>query len=219
MYTKKPISLTRSSFSARSPIFVVVNTLLLCSPPALTLAQITSAGASGGSFERLISRTIFWSYCVLTPLVMLGSVLGGLWLAELWGLGLRLGMERWRKVVDTESLEPLDKLGWRRRGVGRKGEEVCRALKGILLLSFSVPWLAVFLALFLFYGMLCFLGSSFLTPCASYSSPYSSPYLHSLFFFPFHHIIFTFSFSLIETLVSCFYLSTIQSGFLLTYSQ
>ncbi|KAH9478161.1 putative transporter [Psilocybe cubensis] len=65
------------------PVFVVVNTLLLCSPPALTLAQITSAGAGGGSFERLISRTIFWSYCVMTPVVMLGSVLGGLWLAEL----------------------------------------------------------------------------------------------------------------------------------------
>ncbi|PPQ71103.1 hypothetical protein CVT25_004975 [Psilocybe cyanescens] len=76
---------TKSDWHAvfEDPIFVVVNTLLLCSPPALTLAQITSAGASGGAFERLISRTIFWSYCVLTPVVMLGSVLGGLWLAKL----------------------------------------------------------------------------------------------------------------------------------------
>lgn len=35
-------------------------------PPALTLAQITQA-ASGDAFERLISKTITWSYAVLTP--------------------------------------------------------------------------------------------------------------------------------------------------------
>ena len=49
-----------------SPVFVVSNVLLIASPPALTLAQITQA-ASGDAFERLISRTIFWSYCVVTP--------------------------------------------------------------------------------------------------------------------------------------------------------
>lgn len=49
-----------------SPVFVVSNVLLIASPPALTLAQITQA-ASGDAFERLISRTIFWSYCIVTP--------------------------------------------------------------------------------------------------------------------------------------------------------
>ncbi|KAF8874710.1 hypothetical protein CPB84DRAFT_1890792 [Gymnopilus junonius] len=63
------------------PVFVTVNTILLCSPPALTLAQIT-AKVSGDAFERLISRTIFWSYCVMTPPVMILCVLAGLWLAE-----------------------------------------------------------------------------------------------------------------------------------------
>ncbi|KAF8880091.1 hypothetical protein CPB84DRAFT_1792810 [Gymnopilus junonius] len=51
------------------PVFVTVNTILLCSPPALTLAQITA--------KRLISRTIFWSYCVMTPPVMILCVLAG----------------------------------------------------------------------------------------------------------------------------------------------
>ncbi|KAK7463023.1 hypothetical protein VKT23_007605 [Stygiomarasmius scandens] len=48
------------------PIFVLANVLLVASPPALTLAQITQA-ASGDAFERLISRTIFWAYCIVTP--------------------------------------------------------------------------------------------------------------------------------------------------------
>lgn len=39
---------------------------LTLQPPALTLAQITQA-ASGDAFERLISKTISWSYAVLTP--------------------------------------------------------------------------------------------------------------------------------------------------------
>ncbi|KIM37148.1 hypothetical protein M413DRAFT_448659 [Hebeloma cylindrosporum] len=64
------------------PVFVTVNTILLCSPPALTLAQITAA-VSGDAFERLISKTIFWSYCVVTPPVTIGCVLLGLWLAKL----------------------------------------------------------------------------------------------------------------------------------------
>ncbi|KAJ3506245.1 hypothetical protein NLJ89_g6982 [Agrocybe chaxingu] len=64
------------------PVFVTVNTILLCSPPALTLAQITAA-VSGDAFERLISRTIFWSYCIVTPPVTIGCVLLGLWLAKL----------------------------------------------------------------------------------------------------------------------------------------
>lgn len=50
-------------------------TLLISSPPALTLAQITQA-ASGDAFERLISKTISWSYAVLTPPLTLLYVSG-----------------------------------------------------------------------------------------------------------------------------------------------
>lgn len=59
------------------PVFVVSNVLLIASPPALALAQITQA-ASGDAFERLISRTIFWSYCVATPPLMITYVVVGL---------------------------------------------------------------------------------------------------------------------------------------------
>ncbi|KAK7685571.1 hypothetical protein QCA50_011438 [Cerrena zonata] len=64
------------------PIFVVSNVLLISSPPALTLAQITQA-ASGDAFERLISRTIFWSYCVVTPPSTIICVVVGLILSKL----------------------------------------------------------------------------------------------------------------------------------------
>ncbi|KIL63410.1 hypothetical protein M378DRAFT_79709 [Amanita muscaria Koide BX008] len=64
------------------PVFVVSNVLLLSSPPALTLAQITQA-ASGDAFERLISRTIFWSYCIVTPPMTIAYVVIGLILAKL----------------------------------------------------------------------------------------------------------------------------------------
>ncbi|KAI0918349.1 hypothetical protein AcV5_002356 [Taiwanofungus camphoratus] len=64
------------------PVFVVANVLLIASPPALTLAQITQA-ASGDAFERLISRTIFWSYCVITPPSTIIFVVLGLLLAKL----------------------------------------------------------------------------------------------------------------------------------------
>lgn len=51
-------------------------------PPALTLAQLTQA-AKGDAFERLISKTITWSYAILTPpltvvYVMLGLTFGRL---------------------------------------------------------------------------------------------------------------------------------------------
>lgn len=45
---------------------ILLTTRLTVQPPALTLAQITQA-ASGDAFERLISKTISWSYAVLTP--------------------------------------------------------------------------------------------------------------------------------------------------------
>ena len=65
-----------------SPVFVVSNVLLIASPPALTLAQITQA-ASGDAFERLISRTIFWSYCVVTPPSTILFVVIGLFMSKL----------------------------------------------------------------------------------------------------------------------------------------
>ena len=65
-----------------SPVFVVSNVLLIASPPALTLAQITQA-ASGDAFERLISRTIFWAYCVVTPPSTIIFVVIGLVLSKL----------------------------------------------------------------------------------------------------------------------------------------
>ncbi|OCF41572.1 endoplasmic reticulum protein [Kwoniella heveanensis CBS 569] len=52
--------------AAADPVFILSAVLLVSSPPALTLAQITQA-ASGDAFERLISKTISWSYAVLTP--------------------------------------------------------------------------------------------------------------------------------------------------------
>ncbi|OJT13706.1 hypothetical protein TRAPUB_9742 [Trametes pubescens] len=64
------------------PVFVVSNVLLIASPPALTLAQITQA-ASGDAFERLISRTIFWAYCVITPPSTIIFVVIGLILSKL----------------------------------------------------------------------------------------------------------------------------------------
>ncbi|KZT07044.1 uncharacterized protein LAESUDRAFT_725388 [Laetiporus sulphureus 93-53] len=64
------------------PVFVVSNVLLIASPPALTLAQITQA-ASGDAFERLISRTVFWSYCVVTPPSTIIFIVIGLLFAKL----------------------------------------------------------------------------------------------------------------------------------------
>ncbi|KAH8113849.1 membrane transport protein-domain-containing protein [Phellopilus nigrolimitatus] len=64
------------------PVFIVSNVLLISSPPALTLAQIAQA-ASSDAFERLISRTIFWAYCVVTPPATIAYVIVGLLLAKL----------------------------------------------------------------------------------------------------------------------------------------
>ncbi|KAG8753467.1 hypothetical protein FRC14_006012 [Serendipita sp. 396] len=64
------------------PVFVVSNVLFISSPPALTLAQITQA-ASGDAFERLISKTIFWSYCLVTPVTTIAYVFIGLKLSRL----------------------------------------------------------------------------------------------------------------------------------------
>ncbi|KAF7350184.1 hypothetical protein MVEN_01321200 [Mycena venus] len=64
------------------PVFIVSNVLLMSSPPALTLAQITQT-TSGDAFERLISRTIFWAYCVVTPPLTIVYVIIGLTLSKL----------------------------------------------------------------------------------------------------------------------------------------
>ncbi|KAK4689781.1 auxin efflux carrier family protein, partial [Tremellales sp. Uapishka_1] len=63
--------------AAEDPVFILAAVLLVSSPPALTLAQITQA-ASGDAFERLISKTITWSYAILTPPLTLVYVVIGL---------------------------------------------------------------------------------------------------------------------------------------------
>ncbi|KAJ6466538.1 hypothetical protein C8R47DRAFT_1223970 [Mycena vitilis] len=70
------------ALTVHSPVSVVSKVLLVSSPPALTLAQITQA-ASGDAFERLISRTIFWAYCVVTPPATVAYVVIGLLLSKL----------------------------------------------------------------------------------------------------------------------------------------
>jgi len=64
------------------PVFIVANVLVLSSPPALTLAQISQV-ASGDTFERLISSTLFWSYCIITPPATIIYVVVGLIVAKL----------------------------------------------------------------------------------------------------------------------------------------
>ncbi|KAN0059741.1 hypothetical protein ACQY0O_008314 [Thecaphora frezii] len=65
------------------PVFITCACLIIGSPPALTLAQITSQSASGNSgFERLISRTIFASYAFLAAPTTIVLVLTALLIAE-----------------------------------------------------------------------------------------------------------------------------------------
>ena len=82
VFAEWSVLLTCCTLSPCSPVFVVSNVLLIASPPALTLAQITQA-ASGDAFERLISRTIFWAYCVVTPPSTIIFVVIGLVLSKL----------------------------------------------------------------------------------------------------------------------------------------
>jgi len=65
----------------RDPVFIISNVLLMASPPAVTLAQI--AQVTSDAFERLISRTIFWSYCVVAPPAMVGYALIAMLIARL----------------------------------------------------------------------------------------------------------------------------------------
>ncbi|KAI0787689.1 membrane transport protein-domain-containing protein, partial [Fomes fomentarius] len=65
------------------PVFVVSTVLLIASPPALTLAQITqSTSGESEAYERLLSKTMFWTYCVLTPLSMIVFAIMGLYISK-----------------------------------------------------------------------------------------------------------------------------------------
>ncbi|PWZ03805.1 hypothetical protein BCV70DRAFT_197997 [Testicularia cyperi] len=65
------------------PVFVASACLIIGSPPALTLAQITSQSASGNpSFERLISKTIFAAYAFLAAPTTILLVLTALLITE-----------------------------------------------------------------------------------------------------------------------------------------
>ncbi|TIC14478.1 hypothetical protein E3Q14_00827 [Wallemia mellicola] len=59
--------LTRNDRILDDPVFIVSACLLIGSPPALTLAQLTQA-TSGDAFEKLISKTLFISYALITPI-------------------------------------------------------------------------------------------------------------------------------------------------------
>jgi len=66
------------------PVFITCACLLVGSPPALTLAQITSQSAKGSnnSFERLISKTIFVSYAIMAAPTTIILVMSALLIAE-----------------------------------------------------------------------------------------------------------------------------------------
>ncbi|GAA5827403.1 hypothetical protein JCM3770_003226, partial [Rhodotorula araucariae] len=67
---------------ADDPVFVVVACLLIGSPTAITLAQLTTTAAAH-VFERLISRTLLISYAVLTGPSTVALVLAALWINRL----------------------------------------------------------------------------------------------------------------------------------------
>ncbi|GAA5906499.1 hypothetical protein JCM5296_003785 [Sporobolomyces johnsonii] len=67
---------------ADDPVFVVVACLLIGSPTAITLAQITSS-AAGPTFEKLISRTLFVSYAFLTAPTTIALVLAALYIDKM----------------------------------------------------------------------------------------------------------------------------------------
>ncbi|CAO1616651.1 unnamed protein product [Sympodiomycopsis kandeliae] len=65
------------------PVMIVSACLIIGSPPALTLAQITSQKANGNpQFERLISKTIFAAYAFLAAPTTILLVLAALLIAE-----------------------------------------------------------------------------------------------------------------------------------------
>ena len=65
------------------PVFIACACLVIGSPPALTLAQITSQrGNPNSNVEYLISGTIFVSYIVLTAPTTIGLVMAALAIDE-----------------------------------------------------------------------------------------------------------------------------------------
>lgn len=67
---------------ADDPVFVLVACLLIGSPTAITLAQISSS-AAGRTFEKLISRTLFVSYAILTAPTTIALVMAALFIDRL----------------------------------------------------------------------------------------------------------------------------------------
>ncbi|KAI9507197.1 membrane transport protein-domain-containing protein [Russula earlei] len=65
----------------KDPVFILSQVLLIASPPAVTLAQIT--GVTSDSLERLISRTLFWSYCLVAPPLIVGYVMTAMFITRL----------------------------------------------------------------------------------------------------------------------------------------
>ncbi|PPQ93634.1 hypothetical protein CVT25_000820 [Psilocybe cyanescens] len=59
---RKPCETTKNDWSAvfEDPVLVLVNTLLLCSAPVLTLAQITPAGELGSSLVGFLGAIAHW---------------------------------------------------------------------------------------------------------------------------------------------------------------
>lgn len=65
---------------ADDPVFIVTAVLVIGSAPAITLAQMTSA--VGDAFERLVSKTLFVSYVIVTFPSTIILVLVGLEIAK-----------------------------------------------------------------------------------------------------------------------------------------
>lgn len=66
---------------ADDPVFIVVACLLIGSPSAITLAQLTSSTGSD-VFEKLISKTLFISYAVMTGPSTVALALAALWISR-----------------------------------------------------------------------------------------------------------------------------------------
>lgn len=66
---------------ADDPVFVVVACLLIGSPTAITLAQLTSSTGSD-VFEKLISKTLFVSYAILAAPTVIALSLAALYISD-----------------------------------------------------------------------------------------------------------------------------------------
>ncbi|GAA99562.1 uncharacterized protein L969DRAFT_73659 [Mixia osmundae IAM 14324] len=73
---------------ADDPVFIVTACLIIGAPPAITLAQMTSAASD--AFELLITRTLFVAYAIVTPPTTVLLVIVGL-LLDQWQDGVKGG--------------------------------------------------------------------------------------------------------------------------------